>query len=172
MSSGLRPRPLRPAASRALWTAAVIGTLHAAWSVYWAFGGTLLLETVGEWAVEASDTSPVVASLGLSAVSAIKLAGAWIPLLAETELIPWRGFWRILGWIGGPFLILYGVTDVVAGSAVLSGLIQVEGTDRTGVLGHTLIWGPHFALWGLALTTALALSRGRSSRSLGAQVSE
>lgn len=165
MTSGAHRHPLRPAASCAFWAAAVLGTVHAAWSVYWAFGGTFLLETVGEWAVEAADEPSAATTLGLLSVGAVKLAGAWAPLLAEIERLPWRSLWRALGWVGGPFLVFYGAADVVAGSAVLSGLLQVQGADRAGVLGHTLIWGPHFALWGLALTTGLALSRRRNPRS-------
>lgn len=163
---------LNPAARRAFWAAAALGSLHAAWSIYWAAGGTWLLETVGQWAVEAAEDSPTMALVGLLAVSAAKLAAAWIPLLAESGRIPGRRVWRTLGWFGGPFLILYGGADVVAGSAVLMGLLEVEGADTTGVLGHTLLWGPHFALWGAALTAGLALSGRRRRRSLGVQVSE
>lgn len=150
---------LRPAARHAFWAAAALGTLHAAWSIYWAFGGQFLLATVGQWAVEATTEPPGLALVGLLLISALKLAGAWLPLLAETRRVPGRRGWRVLAWIGGPFLILYGGADFVAGAAVLMGLIQVEETDSSALVGHAFIWGPHFALWGAALTTALFLSR-------------
>lgn len=150
----------------------MLGSLHAVWSLYWAAGGTWLLETVGQWAVEAAEDSPAAALAGLIAVSTAKLAAAWIPLLAESRRVPWRRLWRALGWIGGPFLILYGGADVVAGSAVLLGLLEVGDTDTTGLLGHALLWGPHFVLWGAALTVGLLLSGRRRRRPLGPQVSQ
>lgn len=154
----------RTTARFAFWTAAALGSAHAAWSIYWALGGTLLLDTVGQWAVEAARESPGKAALLLAVVSAAKLAAAWIPILAEYHLIPWRRAWRALVWLGGPALILYGGADIVAGSAVLLGLLDMEVTDRAGLLGHTFIWGPHFALWGASLTTAMVLSRPGSTR--------
>lgn len=121
----------------------------------------MLLETVGQWAVEAADTRPGFVLGALMAVAVVKLAGAWIPLLAETGRLPGRRVWRFLAWIGGPALILYGGADVVVGSAVLLGWVDAEVTDRQALVGHALIWGPHFALWGVALTAGLVLSRGR-----------
>lgn len=156
------PRPaarIRPRSRAAFWVAAVLGTLHALWSLYWAFGGTLLLHTVGQWAVEAASETPVLAGLGLGLVSVAKLAGAWIPLLAESGRIPWRKVWRILAWIVGPALIVYGGADFLAGTAVLTGIVDMGVSDSAGLVGHAFIWGPHFALWGLALTLALWLSR-------------
>lgn len=150
---------IRPMARAAFWTAAALGTLHALWSLYWAFGGSLLLETVGQWAVEAASETPVMAGLGLGLISVAKLGGAWIPLLAESGRIPGRKVWRILAWIVGPALIIYGGADFVAGTAVLTGMVDFDVTDRAGLVGHAFIWGPHFALWGVALTLALWLSR-------------
>lgn len=157
--AGREPSRLAPAARAAFWTAAVLGTLHAAWSAYWAAGGRVLLETVGQWAVEAADAQPGFAFRVLTVVALAKLAGAWIPLLAETGRIPGRRFWRFLAWIGGPALILYGGADVVVGSAVLLGWLDAEVTDRQALIGHAFIWGPHFALWGVALTVGLLLTR-------------
>lgn len=129
------------------------------WSIYWAFGGGLLLETVGQWAVEAVEECPRDALMILLGVSLVKLAGAWVPILAQRGTLPWLHIWRILGWIGGPFLILYGGADTVAGSAVLLGLFDVDDTDQAGLVGHAFIWGPLFALWGMALTLGLFLTR-------------
>lgn len=144
--------------------AAAFGTLHAAWSFYWALGGTLLLETVGQWAAESIAETPGLAFAGLAFVGLVKLLGAWVPLLAETGKLPWRGLWRRLGWAGGPFLILYGGANVLAGSAVLLGFLEVSDTDTTGLIGHTFIWGPHFALWGIALTLGLMFSHGATRK--------
>lgn len=155
----------RSGSSLALWAAAVLGTVHAAWSLYWALGGTVLLETVGQWAVQASEETPVRAAVVLMLVTVAKLAGAWIPLLAEGERIPWRKLWRILAWIAGPALILYGGADLVAGTAVLLGLLDSHVSDSAALIGHAFIWGPLFALWGVALTTGLILTRRRPKHS-------
>ncbi|WP_191089680.1 DUF3995 domain-containing protein [Nesterenkonia ebinurensis] len=146
-------------AAIAFWAAAILGTLHAASSIYWAFGGKWLLETVGQWAVEATQNGSFGTFAGLFMIGALKLTAAWTPLLAQTGRIPGRRYWRLLSWIGGPALILYGGANSAAGISVLAGWIDSEVTDRDAMIGHALIWGPHFALWGLALTAALAFSR-------------
>ena len=42
-----------------LWAALVLGLVHAFWSFYWAFGGTWMLDTVGQWAVVSQLHQPV-----------------------------------------------------------------------------------------------------------------
>ena len=42
-----------------LWAAMALGLVHAAWSFYWAFGGSWLLDTVGQWAVVSQLHQPV-----------------------------------------------------------------------------------------------------------------
>lgn len=153
--------PVPRGAAIALWVAAILGTLHAASSIYWAFGGQWLLETVGQWAVEAAQKGSLLVFAGLFLIGVLKLMAAWIPLLAQTGRIPGRSFWRVLSWVGGPALILYGGAHAIAGASVLAGWIESDVTDRDGLIGHAFIWGPHFALWGLALTAALLCSRLR-----------
>lgn len=146
-------------AAIAFLTAATLGTLHAASSIYWAFGGNWLLETVGQWAVEAAQDRSFWVFAGLLATGVLKLAVAWIPLLAQTGLLAGRRFWRLLGWFAGPALALYGGANAIAGTSVLVGWIDSDVTDHDGMIGHAFIWGPLFALCSLALTTALLLSR-------------
>lgn len=147
----------------AWWTAAVLGTLHAASSAYWAFGGQFLLETVGQWAVDAAQQPTMASTIGLWGIAAVKLLAAWVPLSAELGRIPGRRWWRALAWIGGPALILYGGANAILGTAALAGWINADITDPTALAGHAYLWGPHFALWGIALTTALFLSRNRTT---------
>lgn len=138
----------------------MLGTVHAAWSLYWAVGGTFLLDTVGQWAVRATREDPALAFWGLLGVTAAKLAAAWIPLLAETGCLLGRRIWRVLSWVGGAGLVLYGGANAVAAGASLLGWVDAGVVDRTALLGHAFLWDPLFAAWGLALLLGLALSRG------------
>ncbi|GAB3189733.1 DUF3995 domain-containing protein [Nesterenkonia suensis] len=167
-SSAARTRG-RPAASprtirRMFLLAAGLGTLHALPSFYWALGGEWLLPLVGRWAFDAMGDGDLSLMLLLLVTGLLKLAAAWVPLLAEEGRIPWRQMWRVISWAGGAGLVLYGSADVVLGGLVLTGAVDVEITDRPGLLGHTLLWGPHFMLWGLMLLVALVLSRRRPDR--------
>ncbi|MEH6821593.1 MAG: DUF3995 domain-containing protein [Dietzia psychralcaliphila] len=148
-----------PSARAALWVAASLGTVHAAWSAYWAFGGRILLDTVGVWAVSVVEERPLMALGGLLAVAVVKFLAAWIPLLAETRRIPGRPVWRGIAWVGGPFLITYGTVNAAAAAAILAGWVETGSSDRPGLIGHALLWDPLFALWGAALTFALVVTR-------------
>ncbi|WP_120004849.1 DUF3995 domain-containing protein [Nesterenkonia muleiensis] len=163
-AAGSAGHPVPRRAAIAFWTAAILGTLHAASSIYWAFGGQWLLETVGQWAVEATQNGSFWTFAGLFVIGVLKLGAAWIPLLAQNGRIPGRRFWRLISWVGGPGLILYGGANSAAGIGVLAGWIGSDVPDRDALFGHAFIWGPHFALWGLALTTALAISRPHHRR--------
>ncbi|MFN7243809.1 MAG: DUF3995 domain-containing protein [Dietzia cercidiphylli] len=143
----------------ALWVAAILGTVHAAWSAYWAFGGRVLLDTVGGWAVTVVEERPLLALVGLLAVAAMKFLAAWIPLLAETGRIPGRPVWRPIAWVGGPFLIIYGTVNAAAAATILADWVTTENPDRAGLIGHAFLWDPLFALWGAALTFALVVTR-------------
>ncbi|PXA82246.1 DUF3995 domain-containing protein [Auritidibacter sp. NML120779] len=145
--------------SWALWIATTLGTIHAGWSIYWAFGGEVLLESVGQWAVDAVQNNPQQAFLVLLGVGLAKLLAAWIPLVGHYGVVPWRGLWRALSWVGGPLLFLYGGANTVVGATVLLGMIDVDGTDQPGLIGHTWLWSPLFGLWGLALMLGLFYTR-------------
>ncbi len=56
--------------------AAVVGLVHAAFSLYWVVGGRALLPTVGQWAVSLVQRSPVLAGITLAGIAVIKVAGA------------------------------------------------------------------------------------------------
>ncbi|GGH50973.1 hypothetical protein GCM10010921_30110 [Microbacterium album] len=148
----------------ALWVAAVVGTVHGAWSLYWAFGGRALLDTVGQWAVQAVDDEPALAFAVLLGVGILKLLAAWIPLLSERGHLPGRPLWRLVAWVGGPALVLYGLLNAAVAGAVLLGWTGTPADDRPGLIGHALIWDPMFAVWGAALTLGLVATRNRRGR--------
>ena len=154
-------------ASVLFWGAAIAGIVHAASSLYWAVGGRMLLETVGQWAIEAMATDRTRAVLVLSVTGLLKLSAALLPLGVAYGLVPWERFWRTLAWPGAIGLIGYGSLHVVLGVLVLSGIIRPDGGyDHDAIFGHAAIWGPLFMVWGLLLAGALWLSQpGRRARS-------
>jgi hypothetical protein len=115
-----------------------------------------------EWAVTLADTDPRRAGLVLGGVALIKAAAAVIPVLVAYRRMPWPQVWRVVSWVGGAGLLLYGGANVVIAGAVLAGLIRVDGGyDRTAMIGYVALWDPLFALLGLVLLGSLWLSRRR-----------
>jgi hypothetical protein len=141
--------------------AAVAGGLHTAASLYWATGGTWLLATVGQAALDLQRDQPLLATTTLLAAALAKGIGAVVPLWGELRAGPrWRRVIRAAGWVGGGCLVLYGTVFAVVAAAVLTGLITPDGAvDRTGLMGHALLWDPLFALWGAFLLAGLWRSR-------------
>lgn len=145
-----------------VWAACAAGAVHAAFSLYWALGGRWLLGTVGQWAVERTGQAPLAAGLALGAVAAVKLAAAVVPVALIYGRLPAPGFWRVVSWIGGLFLVAYGAVNTAVSGAVLAGVIRpAAGYDREALIGHAWLWDPLFLVWGAALCLALWFSRTR-----------
>lgn len=135
-SSPSRTRP----ATRLVWIAASAGTLHAAFSLYWALGGTWLLDTVGDWAVRLTADEPLLAGIGLAGLASAKLLAAWIPVLVDGGHIGARALWRRVSWIGGLGLIAYGGVNTIVALVVVAGLVQPDGGyDDAAMLGHAAL---------------------------------
>jgi hypothetical protein len=161
-------RPARPAQGSdgkrvarraAVYAACAFGLVHAASSLYWALGGRWLLSTVGNWAVDIARRSPLEISLALGAIGLLKAVAAVLPMAIEFGRVR-APFWRFLCWAGGIGLLAYGGMNVVASNAVLIGLARpTGGYDREAMVGHAVLWGPLFLLWGLSLTVWLGMMR-------------
>jgi hypothetical protein len=140
----------------ALMIAAGVGTVHALVSIYWAFGGSALLQTVGR------DMVALFAGRRwlLLPVAAVKLAVAVAPVVLDRRSWPWRPLTRGLAWSAATVLIFWGGINTVVGNLVLGGAIEPSGGyDRPGMIGHAWLWDPLFLLWGTALAVGLAGSR-------------
>jgi hypothetical protein len=153
--------PDRSAEARFLMGAAAAGTIHAGFSLYWAFGGRWLLPTVGQWAMAYAREAPVAAGLLLIIVAAVKCAVAILPVLASRRKHdrPWA--WRSLAWLAAIVLTGYGAVNSVVAWLVLGGVLRPEGGfDRQSMIGHAYLWDPLFLVWGLLLGAGLLAGRG------------
>lgn len=130
--------------------ACVMGTVHAAFSGYWAAGGRWMLGTVGAWATEWVDTEPTTARSVLLGLTLFKLAAAVLPLLAYLGRVPLRRAIFALSWAGSILLILWGGLSFV-GAAV--GLVLTSENQHVK-LGH-LFFDGLYVLWGAALLAGL-----------------
>lgn len=143
-----------------VWVAAGLGIGHAAFSLYWALGGSWLLDTVGQWAVERQTQAPAQTAAVLLAVTALKLAAAVIPVAVDYGKLRARIFWRTIAWIGGVAIALYGASNTLVATAVLAGIVTPDGGyEPRAMIGHAFIWDPWFFFWGVALVLYLALTR-------------
>lgn len=156
------------AARLCVWTACAVGIVHALFSLYWALGGSWLLDTVGPEAVRLSAEYPLLTGLGLGLVAAAKTAAAVVPATMANGRLRREKLWRGLSWAGALLLVLYGGANTVVGNAVLAGLVSPDdGYDRPAMEGHSWLWDPLFLLWGLALLGYLLLSRPGRRRPAG-----
>ena len=141
--------------SAPLLVAASAGLVHAAASLYWALGGTWLLDTVGG-AARGVQSLPVGASTVLVVAAVAKGALALAPLRLAVSRVP-----AVRGLLGLLALALgaYGVLLTVAGLVALTGILgPVEAP--LALAGHALLWDPLFAVWGVALGVGLHRTRG------------
>lgn len=151
------------AARGAFGVAAVAGVIHGAFSLYWGFGGSWLVDTLGEDLVEQWEKHPAL----LLPVGAVKIIAALLPLLLlrpAGQPVVWPRLLRAVSWAGAVLLILWGGVNTVTGNLVLSGVVEPDdGYDHDGMVGHAWLWDPLFLIWGVALVLGLSLSR-RASR--------
>lgn len=136
--------------------AALVGCIHAAFSIYWAFGGGWLLETVGQFAVDMQDDGGPGTRLMLVAIGLAKAAGALVPLIGHLRP-PAHRWVRVLSWIGAAILMVWGGVGMIgAWIGIVSGL---GITDTPALAGHAFLWDPLFCAWAVFLIGALVMSR-------------
>ena len=158
----MQPRSMR-VGRRFLWTAMVFGLVHASWSYYWASGGTWMLDTVGQWAVVSQLQQPLQTFLVLLGIGLAKTAGAVVPVAVEYGKLGGRKFWRLISWVGGIGLVLYGGIYAATAWLVLIGVLAPgDAYDKPVMLGHALLWDPLFFFWGLSLVMSLILTHRRT----------
>lgn len=158
MDSGRRAGPARLGALSAL----VVGGLFTAVSVYWAIGGTWLMDTVGGSLERAGRNRGTGILALLWATAALKAAAAVLPLAvawpARRALLAQA--LRRLVWVEAIVLTGYGLIYTAGGLLVQTGVIDAsDGADSRALRWHTYFWDPWFLLWGLLVLAVLLTTR-------------
>ena len=164
---GVRQR--RPAAKgvRLAQAACGAGLAYAAVSVYWALGGTWLLDTVAGTLEQQGRAGNPGIILAVSAAAVLKVIGAIVPLAAvrvtsgQATIAGRRQMrLRVLAWLEAAILTIYGLVLTVAELLVQSGAIApAASADRRALAWHAYLWDPWFLLWGALVAAALVRSR-------------
>ncbi len=154
-----------PNALRAAWAALFVGLLSAAVSLYWALGGTWLLDTIGGSLEEQARAGTIGVRLAVWAAVALKIIAVVLPLLALRRL-PWPVWNRIvwvLAWVESAVLTIYGLVYTAVGLLARAGVVHAS-TDPRALAWHAYLWDPWFLVWGLLVAAALLLGRHRRSQ--------
>ncbi len=165
MNRSTSPSRRHRTARGAAIVAALIALGSAGISAYWAMGGTALLDTVGgeieRWGRQGGGT--VVVALWAIAVLKAGVALAAPVLAGIPHSLPgWTRSRvpRILTWIAGSVLTLYGAVLTISGLLVQASVLDIGPTTNPKALAcHAYFWDPWFLLWGLALIACLWLTR-------------
>jgi Protein of unknown function (DUF3995) len=152
--------------NRAAYAAAAWALLFAAMSFFWALGGTLGLDTLGnEIEREARDRDPDTIAV-VWVTGFLKVLGA---VLALALVMPWGGrlprrLLLIAAWAVGLGLLAYALANFVQHGLMKSGAIDTpEALGSSAATWHLLFWDPFWLLGGV-LFTAAAWQYGRASR--------
>ena len=158
----------RRAAARGLrlaQAACVAGLAYAAMSVYWAVGGTWLLDTIGGTLEQQGRAGNPGIILAVWAAAVLKIIGAIVPLAAAgvtpgQATTAWMRQMRVLAWLEAAILMVYGLALTGAGLLVQSGAIaSAARADHRALAWHAYLWDPWFLLWGVLVTASLVRSR-------------
>ena len=139
------------------YAAALLALASAAISLYWAVGGTALLDTVGG---EIEELARERTAGALALICATVLAKLLAATLALSLVRPWgermtRRARVRLSVAGGGVLALYGGVLVAAGALVLLGAIDPSGdVDERALRWHVFVWDLWFLVWGVCLWRA------------------
>lgn len=142
--------------------AAVVGGLFAAVSIYWGFGGTWLLDTIGGNLESQGRAGSAGIVILLWASVVLKIVAALLPLAVVRQ---WGPSWShravvVLAWLSGVILTGYGLVLTVAGLLVQVGVIATGPESNLRALAwHAFLWDPWFLVWGLLSLASLTVFR-------------
>jgi Protein of unknown function (DUF3995) len=149
-----------PTATRLARSASALMLVSAAVSLYWAAGGTGLLDTVGGPIARWGRDGGVGVRLALAVIVVLKLVAAWLPVRAVREPPPRTA--RRLAWLEAVILTAYGGVLTGSGFAVQAGVLHTgPNPDWKALDWHVYLWDPWFLIVGLLVWTALHRSMKR-----------
>jgi hypothetical protein len=144
------------------YAATVWAFVFACISFYWAAGGRLGVNTLGEGMAALADDPEVIAFTWITGV--LKLLAGLFPLALTQSFerfLP-RWIWLAGSWSAGLLFLLYGLGNFIQHGLMLTGNIpvaQLLGTP-SAVRWHLLFWDPFWFLGGvLFVLTAWYYSR-------------
>ena len=149
---------MTPALAAAAWAA-----LFALASLYWALGGEAGGETLGvEIERMARERDPAF-------VAQLWAAFVLKALAAVLALALWRGRGgrpaRVLAWVTGAGLTLYGALNLVQHALMATGAIATpDGLGEAAVPWHLALWDPVWLIGGVLFLLAARASRSASCR--------
>lgn len=149
-------RDTSPVAITLFAVAAAAGLVHGGFSLAWAAGSDVLMDTLGERVTTTFEGRRVL----LVPVGLLKAAFAVAPLLLTVS--GWRPArpLRWLCWSGAAILVVWGGVGTVVAQLVLAGIVHPDGGfDRAAMIGHAWLWDPLFLVWGVALALGLLTTR-------------
>ena len=145
-----------------IWCAGILGLLNAAPSVYWAFSGNLLLDTIGQWLIDLRAEIPVLTGISLLGIALGKTVAVLVPLIAVYVLGQRHVLWWNLARVIAAALVLYGAAGLLVNAVLLlwPGVVLADPTAR---VGQALIWYPMLLVWGVVLAVGLRRWRAQAS---------
>ncbi len=145
------PRQL-PTGNWAGYAACGWALLFAAVSIYWAAGGTIGADTVGDRVTRL----PGIVAL-LWAVGAAKLVGALLALalVRSSARLARRRLMLTIAWAAGAGMILYGGANLAVRGLMALGRIRTpDSMHSTAATWHLALWDPWWLLGGILFATA------------------
>lgn len=139
-------------ARRLLAGALGCAVLHAAFSIYWGLGGTWLLETVGQFAVDMQARGQLTDRIMLLSIGAFKLAAGVVPY--RYPHVRWV---RLASWLGASIMLTWGALGVMWGLVGL--LTPSDARNIPAFIGHVFVWDPLFVVWAVLLMLGLRYTR-------------
>jgi hypothetical protein len=149
---------LDPTATSLARSASVLMLISGALSAYWAAGGTGLLDTVGGSIERWGREGGAEVTLALTAIVAIKLLAAWLPIRAVRA--PYSPAVRRLAWLQAAILTIYGGVVTGTGVSIQAGIVNPgRHADWKALDWHAYLWDPWFLIVGLLVLAALRRTR-------------
>ncbi len=146
--------------------AAAVAVFSAVVSLYWSFGGTIGIRSVGGQIADLARSATAPATVLALAAALLKLLGVAFALVLAGRLgRRLRPRWVVTaGRIAAAVLTIYGAANMVGAALVLTGVVRAPGADRYALAWHLGLWDLLFLLWGVCL--AVAVSRYRRTVTL------